>query len=454
MSSRAFVIFMQDSGWRIGIGDGSSGDELIELNVEPGAPLARVAEQVGRVLDEHGGRRHGAVLALPSQACLCALISLQGLPKKDLAQAMLYRLEEKLPLAAEDVVAQFVSLGDEALGVCASRSSLSAVVEALGSAGIVVSAICPAALLALQHLCASSGACDACVWSHEGNSELFLLREGKPFGWYQIGGEIRAVALHLGLHRAPHGDHPQRLTLCAVSVSPEFLEQAQQVRGLTVREVRGASLLQQATSFACMLRGRKERAWIDLARGGAGLGKGIDRVQRPLRAAAVAAAAFLIILSAGMVVRGWHYRKIARQNLQMQHEIFRKVFPAQEIPTDVTSRLASEERKLRALNGNGADAPPRASALIVLRDTLSHLPPKVRFRLSELRLADGEVSLTGEARSHADAEALAAALQAGGFAVTLPRTEQVGMMGVNFTMSGSLAAKAAAGAAAAPERPR
>lgn len=458
MTSRAAVIFMQDTGWRVGLGGGSNGVELIDLIVEPNAPLAQVAQQVGRVLDEHGGRRSGAVLALPSQACLCALISLEGLPKKDLAQAMLYRLEEKLPLAAEDVVAQFVSLENEAFGVCTSRDSLSAVVQALGAAGIEINGICPAALLALQHLLASSGPCDVCVWRQEGKSELFLLREGKPVGWYQMGGEFRDFALHLGLHRPPEGRRQEQLTVCTVGVPPEFLDQAQQVPGLKVRELPQSSILRDAASFAQLLSGKKGRAWIDLARGGIGLGGTMHRVQRPLRAAAVAAAVFLLVLSAGMFVRGWQYREIARQHLQAQHEVFRNTFPSQAIPIDVTSRLASEERKLRVLNGGGAaDAPPRASALVILRDTLSHLPAKVRVRLSELRLAEDGVSLKGEARSHADAEALAAALQAGGFAVTLPKTEQVGMMGVNFTMSGSLPAgpgTAPGAASPAPERPQ
>ena len=43
--------------------------------------------------------QRAAILAVPSSWCLCAGISLKGLPAKGRRQAMLYRLEEKLPLS-------------------------------------------------------------------------------------------------------------------------------------------------------------------------------------------------------------------------------------------------------------------------------------------------------------------------------------------------------------------
>src|SRR5947209_18703807 len=50
----------------------------------------------------------GVVLGVPSGACLCAPILSDDLPSKDRRRAMLYRLEEKIPLPAEEVVADFI----------------------------------------------------------------------------------------------------------------------------------------------------------------------------------------------------------------------------------------------------------------------------------------------------------------------------------------------------------
>src|SRR6202035_1235864 len=103
-------------------------------------------------------------------------------------------------------------------------------------------------------------------------------------------------------------------------------------------------------------------------------------------------------------------------------------------PADVPSRLRSEERRLRttaggAESGDGSELPPARPLLLVLRDVLANLPPaeKARFRLEQIRLDEGHVSLEGQARAISDAQALAAALrQVHAMHVDDPRTQQLG----------------------------
>jgi hypothetical protein len=70
---------------------------------------------------------------------------------------------------------------------------------------------------------------------------------------------------------------------------------------------------------------------------------------------------------------------------------------------------------------------------------MTFLPADVRFRVYEVRMDDGSFTLEGEARSHGDAELLAASLgKRPGFVVEPPRTEQHLGRGVAFTLNGTL----------------
>ena len=81
---------------------------------------AEAADKVRESLVAAGCAGRDVILAIASGSCLCAAVGVHDLPGKDRLRALLYRLEEKVPVSAEDVVADFVSTSDGALGVCAS----------------------------------------------------------------------------------------------------------------------------------------------------------------------------------------------------------------------------------------------------------------------------------------------------------------------------------------------
>src|SRR4051812_46687104 len=130
--------------------------KLTDVAVAAGAEPGAIAGAVAAALKAQGYRGEGVLLAIESSMCLCAPVRTEGLPTKHRRRAMTYRLEEKLPIAAEDVVADFIEGGPaadaEALGTCVRRTALAPMVEALEESGVAVAAICPASLLALQHL--------------------------------------------------------------------------------------------------------------------------------------------------------------------------------------------------------------------------------------------------------------------------------------------------------------
>src|SRR4051794_20160040 len=98
----SFVIFLGDAHWRI-VSPGATDD----LRVGRETPPAETASAVAATLRTRGYQGQGTLVAIPSTWCLSASISTADLPRQD-RSAMSFRLEEKLPLAAEHFTADFV----------------------------------------------------------------------------------------------------------------------------------------------------------------------------------------------------------------------------------------------------------------------------------------------------------------------------------------------------------
>jgi hypothetical protein len=220
-----------------------------------------------------------------------------------------------------------------------------------------------------------------------------------------------------------------------------------------------------ATAMAADVLTGRIQPWVNLRRDALTVRDRLRSVRTPVLFAAAAAVLCVACLCAGMLWRAARYDRLASRYVAEQQQAFRQVFPWQPIPPDVRSRLASEERALRAISGasggdssDSADPPREAPGLVVLRDLLAALPAGLRYRLLEARLDGGRFTLEGQVNAHGDADTIAGALRAQrGLTVEPPRTEQLpespsGEKAVAFTISGTVSAEpsAAAGAPAAP----
>src|SRR5687768_2364763 len=147
MAKRNFVIFAESAGWRVATPAARGASDPIEImNVsspanasfeERGAALAEALNAAGYF----GGG--SAVLALRSGDCLCASIRTHDLPARHRGQAMIYRFEEKLPVSAEEIVADFVPGDASSLAIGVEKRLLQPLVAAVEAAGLRVRAICP-----------------------------------------------------------------------------------------------------------------------------------------------------------------------------------------------------------------------------------------------------------------------------------------------------------------------
>ena len=143
MSEQRHLVFVSDEAWRLGVAP-ASGPVATAADATLEARAAAIKEHLAAL----GDVGSSVILALPSAWCLSATVSTEGLDRSSRRRAMGFCLEEHLPIAAEDVVADYVTADDgTAMGVCAEFVKLEAIVTALEAVGLRVRHVCPAALL-------------------------------------------------------------------------------------------------------------------------------------------------------------------------------------------------------------------------------------------------------------------------------------------------------------------
>lgn len=423
MLNGKLVIFAENDAWRVGV------------VTREGVSIASEAE-----FDSLAASTDRDVLvALPSSQCLCGSIAMVDLPTRQRRQAMLYRFEEKLPLAAEDVVADFIASSHSALGVAIEKTALNTLMSRLATMGKRVAAVCPASLLALQQwIGTSSTESDSLVlWAtREGSAELFHVVDGLLIGWFTLSNEPDDVLIHVRISTAGK-TAPVRIVSCGVS--NEVILRLKQ-SGFEVVQREGVCLFEAAAEGGGAVLAGKRRAWIDLADSRSRDEKDSGKT---MAWAAAAAIVLLACTTGAFWLRGARYAELAEQSDAQQAEVFRRALPGQAIPFNVRSRLASEAQQASLAGDGKTSEKSPGRGLIVFRDVMSHLPTDVRFRVYEIRLGEQEFALLGEAKSHGDAQGVGDALRRRpGFVIEPPSTEQTPGGAVRFTLAGTIRSEA------------
>jgi hypothetical protein len=445
-----YVIFVGDESWRVGR---VRGDEVCVTPV-PLAPEATLDVRAGAVkrrLQEDGFADQPVLLAVESSWCLCATISTEGLGRAGRLQTMGFRLEEHLPLSAEEFIADYIPLSDrESLGICTERARLESLIKAFKAAGIDVRHICPTALAAVAYTLGWNGKVDGVLLCSGGSGvsqagdghgvgyDFIELREGKPSQWRWLAADDTAVRDRLvawASSAAPGGAPRQLARIGCEDRPPTATPEGEGVVSVDLENLSGD---QAAALYAARVLEGAATPWVDLRCGPLAAPDRIQAYRGPLLAIA-AAAVFLLVCVTGVALwRGGQYARLRQESLQQQAEVFRTVLPDQRVPAAVQARLLSEQRTLAGLCGLTWDAGKSGpltptSALVHLQRILSSLPPSLPYRILDLNIQPDMVRVDGEARSHAEAEALAAVVrQTGLYEVDPPKTQALKEGGVSF----------------------
>ena len=370
-------------------------------------------------------------------------------------QALIYQFEEYLPVAAEEIAADFLVGQKSILGICVQAEKVKPYVDALESSGLLVEHLIPTALLGLQAwlqtesnyldfdaLLLASGGGGGAGGGEE--ADLFHFNDGVVGGWHLLTDPASELVKNLKIRRLELS-RPVRLAVVAGAASaikdidPHLaIVMVQDANNEVPASTDDANPVQQdpagksgsplllAAKVAQQILALKHSPLIDLRRGALAAEDSLRLVNRPLKRAAAALAVCLIALAAVMFVRAHHYSAVEEDYLAKQQALFRGMYPGKPVPPDVHIKLETEAARWQGLSGQSLPTAQQGSALLVVYEGLRRLPTEVRYRILDLRFGPEEFYLEGQAASHGDADLIAAALRKQkGFTVDPPRTEML-----------------------------
>lgn len=412
------VLFLDDAGFQIGY---LNENQPASVRV----PIAGSISESIATLKKHFDDLHydgsPLLLAIPSSWCLCATLDAKDLDRSTRRTALMYRLEEHLPLSAEEITADFILHDNaQALGICAETSKLHELIQSLNTAGIPICHVCPTAILACQHLQTIHPQAKTLL----GDMDYLQLHKGKPIHWQWLNGDAdSANSLSFPLSTDP-STLIFRDTHCPKSLDPSqiiTLEHSQREAAL----LSGLAILSNAS-----------KPWIDLRCDN--LVSAAAFQTHPLKMLAAAFAVLLLSLIAITQYRAHQYASLAAQYADQQIAAFKTVMPNQPIPGSIQSRLSSERQRLSNLKGQDTSKSPALnapSALAQLKTILRNLPSNLRFQIKDLNIRPEGIIVDGLTLTHAQAEEIAASLrQTGQYDVDAPKT-QTNAQGVSFNFS-------------------
>lgn len=428
---KAFLLALDDE-WRIVRVNGGATEARHVCGDDDNAPAALKA-----VLHGWSWRGQSVCLGLPSRMIFAAQIETDNLPRKQRRQAMLYRLEEQLPMDVEALVVDFLPpVSGRALGVAANTQDVKTLLDRLAESGIEVSAIGSTALMALWSACQSREDSDYVVIAGGGGHyDLFRMQQRMVVSWLtadsaeDLGRSIRADQLSRPVASKP-------ATVRVVGEAPEILPLLQEDLGLRLLPAGGSALAEAGKAAARMLAGQ-DAGWIDLRQGQ--LARQATLLSGPARTTAVLAVCLLAALTGAFYYRGMQYEAAARRAFGGQVDLVSRLQPGEPRTRDPLRRLQSELTRLQGIRGSAQNIPARVNVLDVLR-VLSRNLPQVRLRINELRVDQNTILIEGHVREHGHAEAVQRALIEGGLNMDPPRTERLAPPdeGVSFTLTGQV----------------
>jgi type II secretory pathway component PulL len=428
VSQTSFILFPHGPTWQIATVTGGHAAFADMLPPEGETSAQDVARRLAEELRRLGYTGQGVQLALDSADCLAASIDTAGLPRGD-RKAMLYRLEEKLPVAAEAVVADFAQRGSHALGVCVREDAAAPLLHSLESFGVAVQSISPAALLAAQRLAEDGGPQVLLIGEPDGqNVNVISLRDGVPTGWSLIPARAEDLALHLDVLAMEAGEEDVPVRACGVDAAA--------LGGVAAQAIPAPPRQVAAIAGAAALEGRAV-PWIELRRGALGISDSLRLHRKPLDAVLAAAAILLVCLAGAFLYRGQRYHGAAAAADGEMADKFQAAFPGWSRPGNIRTVVESEHRKLASQGPAALPAESSESALQTLHAAMTKLPADVKFKMERMAFFDNSFELAGHVRSFADVDTLASATRQTGYDVQPPEAHRDGEGFWSFTIRGA-----------------
>lgn len=415
MALVSYILFPHGPLWQIA---GVNGGHVTFTDILPpegdprNTPAKAIAERLAAELGRLGYTGQGVMLALGADDCLAASIEIQGLARGD-RKAMLYRLEEKLPMAAESVICDFVVHEQRALGVAVREDVVSPLLHSLESLGVAVQSICPAALLAAQHLAESDGSQRLLIGEGD-RINLIALRHSLPTAWSLVAGQPSELRLNLDLLAMQSGEEPP-VRACGVDAAllADLGAQSVPIPPRQVAAIAGAGVLQN-----------RLKPWVELRRGALAISDPLRQHRRALDALLAAAALFFICLAGTLLWRAHRYQKEGQLAERRMADEFTATFPGWSVPANIRTIVEKERQKVSPGTGGGVPVEATESAMRTLHALLSRLPVDLKFKIESMTFTEKGFDVQGRVRSYGDLDLLAAAARQSNFDIPPPQAHR------------------------------
>ncbi len=382
-------------------------------------------------LSDHNALSLPVVFGLGHQETLSASFPIGSKRQARSPQALAYQLEEQLPIAAEEFVADFSLQRSRAFGVAVKVSLIDQVLFYIKELQLDLRAITPLILLAKEGLCEEQEAIDngLLLWIEGATANLVEVTEGETTQWRYLPAGVDEFEQTRQLRMLQNEQEPNLFL-----VGPEKVATSDYVLSIeqTHLSITGSILSYAAQQAQRIANGQCEQE-INLL---SSLSSSQLELRNPLESSwwFLRVAALLLCLSVAV----WQSLSLSEHNTlimkeeQAQRDIYQELYPDKRVPQGIMRRLESEQRRLRGTKGDEKENPLHADALRPLYQCLASLPEELRFRLLDLRIERETIQLQGEARSHGDADRIAASLRQSGLLVSPPSTTQLAEKGVSF----------------------
>jgi len=419
--NRGLILRQSDDGWEMSAATLQSSGWHGLSSERPEA----FAKQAAEFVATHGLEKNVAI-ALDSKSTFAASFAVRNVAETRDRRVMSYKVEELLPVAAEDFAADYIHDGTNVLGIATQHHVLLPLVTALEEQGLSVHSISPSVISAMQAFVGESGNSsstsdsDFVVWQDE--DALELMRVGRRVSdWYHLQAEPTQLVQKVGAVLL-RNQSPVRVKL--IDVDAKISEALEGMPGVELEHVKSESLREHARRGAVAALNGTSRPWCELRRDKLVVGDPFQAVRSDWQWCQWALALLLMCCAFFFWMRGRQYDQLAGGVRESQRTVYQSVFPNSKIPNAVVSRLKSERAKLSGARGKEAAVEQPLSALNVLYDLLAGMPESMRLQVQQLRVEDGKVFLDANVRSVGNAGELADALEKHGFSIEPPATEQ------------------------------
>lgn len=434
-SNAGWLLLLEPDAWQL-VGT------MFVSEKTPFAPesLAEQAAPIRQGLYDAGWRGEPIVLGLAPALCLTATVPVPAPQLLRKPQAMRYHVEGWLPWSAEEFVSDYVSHKTEAYMAAAPIDLLKPLLDDFDAHDMSVAAIVPAALLALErHAAAGEAPPDhVLLWRHADEVDLFVLKEGRPLHWSQTSDDLLSIAAVVRLQQ------PSDWPWFSRGLGPAELVQLADA-GIVVAQLPELPWDEAVRDAALLIAAGEAEPLVNLRRDElAGL-RPVHALSWQLTGLKLAAAAAFLAVCAAFWIRGDKLREAAHAKRESLIALYEQTFPQNPVPDRILAAMRREHTLLQAARGPVSELTVGLSGDLILDRAVGALPQDLRFRVPEIRVEGENVYLTGEVRTNADADRIAAELRNAGFNVQPPRTQRLAEQGFNVHWTAHLAAAQAGG---------